>query len=127
MHGMYGTQDAELEVQRTIKRAELTAFLCFLREASGPTVVHVDKSRLASVCAPRVASWCLREFLLSRLRAYRGTHARKFRVCVEKGWGSPHHSPLRSPTLRTGNRALNSQTPCPRTPRTYPGAGGWEN
>ena len=94
MHGMYGTQDAELEVQRTIKRAELTAFLCFLREASGPTVVHVDKSRLASVCAPRVVSWCLREFLLSRLRAHRGTHARKFRVCVEKGWGSPPPFPL---------------------------------
>ena len=27
MNGMYGTLDAELEVQRTIKRAELTAFL----------------------------------------------------------------------------------------------------
>ena len=26
MHGMHGTLDAELEVQRTIKRAELTAF-----------------------------------------------------------------------------------------------------
>ena len=42
MHGMYGTQDAELEVQRTIKRAELTAFLCFLWKAIGPTMVHVD-------------------------------------------------------------------------------------
>ena len=27
MHEMYGTLDAELEVQRTIKRAELMAFL----------------------------------------------------------------------------------------------------
>ena len=27
MHGMYGTSDADLEVQGTIKRAELTAFL----------------------------------------------------------------------------------------------------
>ena len=37
-----GTLDAELEVQRTIKRAELTAFLCLLRKAIGPTMVHVD-------------------------------------------------------------------------------------
>ena len=42
MHGMYGTLDAELEVQRTIKRAELIAFLCLVREAVDPMVVHVD-------------------------------------------------------------------------------------
>ena len=41
MHGMYGTLDAELEVQRTIKRAEQTAFLCLLRKAIGLTMVHV--------------------------------------------------------------------------------------
>ena len=28
MQGMYGTLDADLEVQRAIKRAALTAFLC---------------------------------------------------------------------------------------------------
>ena len=28
MHGMSGTLDAELEVQRALNRAELTAFLC---------------------------------------------------------------------------------------------------
>ena len=33
MHGMYGT---ELEVQRTIKWAELTAFLCLLKKVIGP-------------------------------------------------------------------------------------------
>ena len=32
MHEMYVTLDAELEVQRTSKRAELTAFLCLLKE-----------------------------------------------------------------------------------------------
>ena len=32
MRGMYGTLEAELEVQRTIKRAELTAFLCSSRK-----------------------------------------------------------------------------------------------
>ena len=42
MHGMCGTLDAELDVQRTIKRAELTAFLCVLRKAVGPTLVYVD-------------------------------------------------------------------------------------
>ena len=41
-HGMYGTLDAELEVQRTTRRADLTAFVCFLRKAVGPTMVHVD-------------------------------------------------------------------------------------
>ena len=41
MHGMHGTLDSELEVQRTIKRAELTAFLCFLRRAIGPSMVLV--------------------------------------------------------------------------------------
>ena len=42
MHGMCGTLDAELEGQRTMKRAELTAFLCLLRKAIGNTLVHVD-------------------------------------------------------------------------------------
>ena len=40
MHGMYGTLEAALEVQRTIKRAD---FLCLLRRAIRPTMVHVDK------------------------------------------------------------------------------------
>ena len=31
MHGMCGTLDAQLEVQRIMKRAALTAFLCLLR------------------------------------------------------------------------------------------------
>ena len=45
-HGMYGTLDAEVEVQRTIKSVELTAFLCLLRKADGPTLVHVDHKRI---------------------------------------------------------------------------------
>ena len=45
MHGMYGTLDAEFEVQRTIKRAEQTAFSCPIRKAIGPTMVHVDDKR----------------------------------------------------------------------------------
>ena len=34
--------DAELEVRRTIKRAELTAFFCLLKTVVGPIKVHVD-------------------------------------------------------------------------------------
>ena len=36
-HGMYGSMEAELEVQRTIKRAELTAFLCLLKKVMDPS------------------------------------------------------------------------------------------
>ena len=42
LHGMYGSMDAEYEVQRTIKRAELTAFLCLFRTVCGPLKDHVD-------------------------------------------------------------------------------------
>ena len=47
MHGMYGTLDAVLEVQRTPSRERhYQFFLCFLRKAFGPTVVHVEKASL---------------------------------------------------------------------------------
>ena len=36
LHGMHGSMEAEYEVQRTIKRAELMAFLCLLRKVCGP-------------------------------------------------------------------------------------------
>ena len=39
-HGMHGTLEAELEVQRTVQSAN--GFLCLLRKAIGPTMVHVD-------------------------------------------------------------------------------------
>ena len=42
MHGMYGSMEAEYEVQRTIKRAGLTVFLCLLRKVSGPIKVRVN-------------------------------------------------------------------------------------
>ena len=32
LHGMYGSAETELEVQLTIKRAELTAFLCLCKK-----------------------------------------------------------------------------------------------
>ena len=42
LHGVYGTTDAELEVQSTINTAELTAFLCLLKKVIGPIKEHVD-------------------------------------------------------------------------------------
>ena len=44
LHGMFGWMEAQYEVQRTIKRAELTAFLCFLKKVIGPIKVHVDNN-----------------------------------------------------------------------------------
>ena len=34
LYGMYGSMKAEFDVQRTIKRAELTAFLCLLKKVN---------------------------------------------------------------------------------------------
>ena len=41
-HLLYGAMEAEFEVQRTIKRAELTAFLCLLKIVIGPIKVHLN-------------------------------------------------------------------------------------
>ena len=46
MHGMYGTLDADVEVRRTIQRAEPAAFLCLLRKAICPIPVHIDNKGL---------------------------------------------------------------------------------
>ena len=35
LHGMYGSIEAEFELQRTVKRAELTAFFCFFQKSDG--------------------------------------------------------------------------------------------
>ena len=43
LHGMCGSMEAELAVQRTIKKMELTAFLCLLKKVIGTIKVHVDK------------------------------------------------------------------------------------
>ena len=46
LHGMYGSMEAEFEVQRVIKRASLTAFLCLVKKVS-PIKVHVRNYRWA--------------------------------------------------------------------------------
>ena len=35
MHGMHGTLDTDLEVQRATERAELTALLCLVKRIAG--------------------------------------------------------------------------------------------
>ena len=42
---MYGSMEADMEVQRTIKRAELTAYLCVLKKVIGPIKVHVSTTK----------------------------------------------------------------------------------
>ena len=42
LKGMKGSVEAEYEVQRTIKRLEMTAFLYLLKKVIGPIKVHVD-------------------------------------------------------------------------------------
>ena len=42
LRGMYGSMEAKFEVQRTIKRAELTAFLCLLKRVIGPIKKRVE-------------------------------------------------------------------------------------
>ena len=46
LHGMCGSMEAEFEVQRIIKRAELTAFFCLLKKVIGPLKRHVDNKRI---------------------------------------------------------------------------------
>ena len=42
LSGMNGSMEAEYDVQRTIKRAELAAFLCLLRKVCRHINVHLD-------------------------------------------------------------------------------------
>ena len=42
LQGMYGSMEKEFEVQRTIKRSELTAFFSLLKKVIGHIKVHVD-------------------------------------------------------------------------------------
>ena len=46
LYGMYGSTEAEFEVQRTIKRAELTAFLCFVKKVLGPKSVSSQEREM---------------------------------------------------------------------------------
>ena len=42
LRGVYGSTEAKYELQRTVKMAELTAFLHLLKKVMGPFKVHVD-------------------------------------------------------------------------------------
>ena len=50
LHGMYGSMEAEFEVQRTIKRAELMAFLYLLKKGIGQSLGRVTPSSLKRNC-----------------------------------------------------------------------------
>ena len=63
LHGMYGSMDAEYEVQRTIKRAELAAFLCLLGKVCGPIKIHVDNKGIIDGLRK-----CVKECLKRRAR-----------------------------------------------------------
>ena len=53
MHSMYGTLDAELEVQRTIQRAELTAFLCLTAHVENKGIIDGALERRNEVHWPQ--------------------------------------------------------------------------
>ena len=69
---MFGSMEAELEIQRTIKSAELTAFEGLLKKVIGPIRVYVDNKgivdglrrgerewiRAKSIIWQKEASWC---------------------------------------------------------------------
>ena len=46
LYGMYGLMEAELEIQRTIKRVEVMAFVCLLKRVIGLIKVDVDNKRI---------------------------------------------------------------------------------
>ena len=50
VHAVYGTRDAELEVQRTIKTAELTAFLSLLKKIFAPPRCMLTMKELSMGC-----------------------------------------------------------------------------
>ena len=45
----FGSMDEELEVQRTIKRLEVTVFLCLFKKVIGPIKVHIDNKGIKDV------------------------------------------------------------------------------
>ena len=49
LHGRLGSVDAELEVQRTTKRLEVTAFFCLFKKVIGPIKVHIDNKGIKDV------------------------------------------------------------------------------
>ena len=57
LRGMYGTLDAEFEVQRTIQRVELTAFLFLLWRIVDPTTAHLDNKGIIGLERRNEVHW----------------------------------------------------------------------
>ena len=83
MHGMHGTLDAELEVQRTIRRVELTAFFCLLRRIIVPTTAHVDNKGIIEWCVARRDAAKDADLWMLMWEEVRRTHDAGIRVGVE--------------------------------------------
>ena len=89
---IYASLDADLEVQRTIKSAVLTAFLCLFRGTIGSTTAHVEVERVKahrskqeklktdslSALSRKVTSWTRRMQLTSTARSGVRLQARIF-------------------------------------------------
>ena len=96
VHGVCGSADTELEVQRTIKRAELTAFLCLFKKSywanQGPLLTTRELSmdyenEKVSVFSQE------REMLVLRIQTWEELHGLAERgSLVEVGacFGAPH-------------------------------------
>ena len=66
LYGMYGSMEAELEIQRTIKRAKLTAFVCLLKRVIRPIKVHVDNKGIIEGLRIGCMVWQKEAFWLQR-------------------------------------------------------------
>ena len=55
MRCLHGTMEVWLKVQRTVNRAELTAFLYLLKGTIGPTTAHLDNKGIIGVVDGRNA------------------------------------------------------------------------
>ena len=64
LHGMYGSMESACEVQRTIKSAELTAFLCLLKKVIGPTKVYVGNKGLLMGCGEEQGNALIRKLVM---------------------------------------------------------------
>ena len=122
--GMYGPVEAEYEVQRTIKRAELTAFFCLLKRVIGPVRVHVDNKGIidglrrgeSERIRPRTGDADLwiklgRITWSCRKRHFGGSGACKKRQPDARGTGkNGNKGPTRRRKIVSGKEGITSQT-----------------
>ena len=121
--GMHGSADAEYEVERTIKRAELTAFLCLLKRVIGPVRVHVDNKGLTDGLR-RGESKCIKprtgdaNVWIKKWEELHGLAERGILVEVEhvkkatryqRDWENGNKGPTRRRKIGSGKEGITSQ------------------